>query len=731
MKTAQCKYVQADADITLILYFDPKAFDFIFPALTTAQEEEFISLICDSLAAALPREKSEKIFYIKRIFKPDNQTLKLLCTDGFLTDASLTIPISQQAYAKERIKIDATEQFPARLKLNQAVLKNLNDKLVQFENEARTASAFAKTSTPREAVRQVQSQIPVREFKTDKAFDVITEMSHAKKEIKDLSDYQLGMLQALLSGKNEQYEKDPVAKEIRSNLQNVTPEKFKEIITTKINEIEPLYENFSAEVEVIASQIANQTNKLMSFKQHIIRALYDSAKKFHALILQKFQNAPLHAKKALVIDFNKKFAGIASMNEAGELSSLQEAQKNLESLSLESLQEIISNDQKDHPGLLQRCNTSFTEESIELQIVMQNLNEMSKSLTALFKDDPQFANKQWIQITRIPVPRSFQFKFSDEALRYRKSVDTFCKTQKDIVMNLANQYKKILQVSDIHDKSERPTPALESKSEGTQDLQKYKEVSDTLINLAGKDHQITEKYQKTAEKLYVFMSSHVDTNLKSLLTKINSLIEKARVEVENTNVLMKQLVESKSQLDITISHYVLHPTEHVDFNELDKKIKSMSDKRSLLLAKNRVLQETCHRLETYDQLIRRIGEIDLSVTKNNVSTQRHQAKQFLLQFMQKQHQDPASSAPLKSKILDQYTKVDSSAADIDKIMTELSDIKNAIFDELGNEPEPSIDNLEMQFKTINTKMESLASVVNVMNQNITSLQELSQSDGKK
>src|SRR5438045_1541710 len=107
MKTAQCKYVQAGVEINLTLYFDIKAFDFITPIMNNTQEEEFIHLTCDSMATALPRENTEKYFYIKRIYKSsDAKHLHILCTDGFLIDEALSILITPQAYANERIKLN-------------------------------------------------------------------------------------------------------------------------------------------------------------------------------------------------------------------------------------------------------------------------------------------------------------------------------------------------------------------------------------------------------------------------------------------------------------------------------------------------------------------------------------------------------------------------------------------------------------------------------------------------
>lgn len=729
MKTAHSKYTQPGLAITLNIYFDSKAFDFITPAMTHEQEEDFIRLICDSIEAALPRESSEKHFYIKCILRINNN-LKFLITDGFMTDNSLIIPVSQQAYAKERIKVAEMEQLPTRLKLNNDLIKNMNDKLPLFEDEARKTGQV-KVVQPRINIQKAQPQMIIREFKTEKLLDVIPEMTHIKKEIKNLAEHHLHILNALLTDKNIMLLKDPEALQIKNNLAGVAPEKFKEIIAKKINEIAPIEKEFADKTEQISQQISKKTSILTLFKEQIIQAVYEAANEFHTLILQKFQNAPPHAKKSMVADFNKKFKSIAVMTESGELNTLQETQRNLAPLTLENIQEIISNTSKENPGLLQKCNTSFTEESPELKIVLKHLGKLNEILPVLFKDDPEYAKKEMIQLIRIPSPRSFQFKFSEHAINYKKVVDAFCKKQKDTVLALANHYKKTLQINDIYDSTKKPaitaeeTPVIE-KTGTSQDLQKYKDVSDSILGLANKDHQSTEKFRKTAEQFYENVKTGMDTSLKPLVDKINLLADRIKTETKHVNDIMPQIAEIKSSIDITINHFLLHPDETADFNDLDKKMKLLTDKRTLLIAKNRVLEETSHRLSIYDSIIKRIREIDLSATKNNVKKQRDDAKAFLLQFMRLQHLDPAAADKIRQRILEQYAKVDSSALDIDKILAELSDIKNAIYDDLGNQRDIPTEKLELKFRDITDKMQTLDSTMDNMNQDVSGLKELSQ-----
>ncbi len=106
MKTAQFRYIQTSLDISVNIYFDLKVFEFIKPPLDAFGEDQFIRQISDSIAAAMPKENAENHFYIKRAIRhAKTNQLKLFCTNGFLIDTALLIPIVEQAFADERIKM--------------------------------------------------------------------------------------------------------------------------------------------------------------------------------------------------------------------------------------------------------------------------------------------------------------------------------------------------------------------------------------------------------------------------------------------------------------------------------------------------------------------------------------------------------------------------------------------------------------------------------------------------
>ena len=147
----------------------------------------------------MPSEKLKKKLFIKRIYKINDHHLKLLCTDGFLIDNALNVPTSHQAYSKERIEITQAEQLPSQLKLSNELLHTMNDKLPLFEIDARINMTTEKIIAPKETIRQIQPEKITREFHADKAFDVLTEISHEKKEMKVLAENTTKTMQEEIS----------------------------------------------------------------------------------------------------------------------------------------------------------------------------------------------------------------------------------------------------------------------------------------------------------------------------------------------------------------------------------------------------------------------------------------------------------------------------------------------------------------------------------------------------
>jgi len=702
MKAAQCKYTKAGTDITLNVYFDNKAFELITPLPSKQQEEHFIRLTCDSIAATLSHEQTKKNFYIKRMIQSDEHHYLLFCTDGLLMDDALSVIISQQAYANERITITDINQLPAQFKLNNDLINKINSRLPLFENEARKKITLEKIAMPKEAAKKNSPEIMMRELPQDKATDVLSDILLAKKEIKNLTETTIKSLQEEIA--------KPSTKASSENMIH------------KLKEITPVYEKFSTEANEISERITKKMETLTLFKRIVIQSLYDAAQQFSDLILQKNRDAALPLKNALRLDFNRKFSGIATLSEENTLNNLNDTEKNLEKLSLESLQEIISNDQKDHPGLLQKCNTSWTEESPELKIVMKQLSQLNEKLAVIFKQDAEYAHQEMTQITRIPVPRSFQFKFSNSALQYKKVVDDFCKSQKENLLRLVNQYKKMLQINNL-DYQPTTTPVEKPST----DLQKIKEGSIEILNMGNHNHALIKKYISTSKQLFDFLNANIDENSPSLTNNIKSSADKIEADIRDANTILHQMVDHKSQIDIAINHYVLHPKEQPDLPELDQKNQELKRSLNQLLAKSKMIKEEINRLNAYANIIKRIKEIDLSATQSSLISQRNEAKESLLQVLQKQNIDPLTTEKLKKIMLEQYNKVDKNTSLIDKIMIELTDIKNEILTDLSDTPDPSTENLEMKFQLISEKMQALASAMNTMAEEVSRLKKLSSS----
>lgn len=220
MKIAQCTYNQAGINVSVSLGFDTKAFEFIYPILSKEEEDDFIRQICDSIAAATPKESPEKSFFIKRVLRMGTH-ITLFCTDGLLIDTGFTLPVTQQAFAKERIKITDPEQPPAKFRLSSDMQKAINERYPAFEEFARKHMPQERIAAAKEAQKQDTTSASERKFESDKATEVLAEIGNVKKEIKELAVTSAKNLSQLLEQIDSTHKRifEDVMKETQSTLQ--------------------------------------------------------------------------------------------------------------------------------------------------------------------------------------------------------------------------------------------------------------------------------------------------------------------------------------------------------------------------------------------------------------------------------------------------------------------------------------------------------------------------------
>lgn len=751
MKTAQCKYNHAGTEVAISLYFDTKAFEFISPALTESDQDDFIRLIGDSVAADMPKENSGRFLYIKRVTRDTNtNTLTLFCSDGYLIDQHFTLPISQQAFAKERIKITEIDQLPPRLKLTADFIKLINARLPAFEEEAHKHQPIAAAIPDREALKQEKIETPVQQYESDKATDVIAEIGNVKKEINEMAETGIKTLNQLLEqiDRTEKRIVTDVMKETQSGISQtdnkakleeyatlalaqfggVNTTTSKAALNQKMAEIKPISSQFNAEIEDTTKRILQQTDRLFLFKKTLINALYDAAKEFSDTLLPQFTTATPNAKKTLVIDFNKKFTPIASLSNTGVLTSREAAEEKLSPLSFEDLQTIISNDAKDNPGLLQKCNTSWTEESPELRILIQHLSKLNGQLSSLFDNDTEFAayaHQDMTEITRIPFPRSFQFKFTANALNYKQSVDDFCKTQKDIISNLANKYKKTIQLDEAQDKAKRAIAAIQQQIENLKipvtqfrDLLKFKEASSDLITAAKKEQNLAKDLVKKAARAIAEAGSNENQNKND-----NVPVKDLQAKIDEISLIIKTMNETKIEIDQIINAVNTQSSEKTNTTELEEKLERMEAQFKAVTDQSHVIQSLNQRLSGSDYIYDLDEQVNAILAQTDMRVQQGEAKACLLEFIKNENRDVTATDDLKKRMIEHYTQVDSNALAIDKLARELTTLKNQIFADLSDHSIPT-NELETKAQTIKDKIQAIEAAKTVLQDNLSALKKL-------
>ena len=120
------------------------------------------------------------------------------------------------------------------------MLNSVNDKLALFEREARQSVTHEKIAAPKETAKQIQPGVVAREFVADKAFDVLSEITLVKKEMKILAENTVKTLQ------------EEISKATKGDSQDIDAEIHKEAMIQKLMKF-ALLEKFSNETEEIAT----------------------------------------------------------------------------------------------------------------------------------------------------------------------------------------------------------------------------------------------------------------------------------------------------------------------------------------------------------------------------------------------------------------------------------------------------------------------------------------------
>lgn len=749
MKTAHCKYNFANQEMIVDVYFEPKAFDLILPTLTNEAQDDLIRKICDSMANAMPKDNLETRYYVKKVFQElASSKIKLLCTDGFLVDSTLVIALNQQPFSKERISITDVDQVPSRFRLSNEILKTLNDRLPWFEEEVRKSN---KLTTPKEIPKAEKRLSTSRNYILDRTADIISEIGVMKKEIIEISKSRSDSLKKMMEqGANVRKRiYNDIVKEMNLDLKkSENKTKYEEVIktiiaqfseeldnkitltNTKINEITPISTNFESEIEEICQQISKQTGTLIKFKELIIENLYHSAKEYAGDISKQLQNAAPNARKMMINDFNRKFESIASLSESGELNSLDETYENLNKLTLENLQDIISNEDKANLGLLQKCNTSWTEESHELQIVLKNLGKLNQAYKSFFQADPiysKFFNQDMVQIIRTPFPRSFQFKFTQYAFDFRKMVDDFCKSKKETIVNMAKEYKKKMQLDDVIDKTNRAMKEVDNVAISIKKaVLEYKDfltqidTSDEIMEAADKDYVHLEESFNTAKQIQEFILHKVDDRLKRLKKKMNTHIDDIHSKFEMVQKIILRMKTTQKQISAIVTDYHAREQNTGKYQEVNEKIKLLREDRNKIAALTTAIDLLNQKFTLYNQ-VAIASEKTTVYDFNEIRRQQSEAKNLVAQLIR--NEATKMSEERRKQIVNLYSQIETSILKIDKINQETEFLKNQLFAELNKVDLPD-ELFKDRFQMIQDKFNETSSIEKQISDDLSQLKRM-------
>lgn len=683
MQTAQGTYTLAGRNLTIHLYFDLKAFDLLRPALTAQDTPDLIYLLWDSLAAAMPPYLTEKYFYIMRVLKNDTeQSIKLFCSDGILIDSALVLPMSRQAFSRERIKITETDRLPTRFNLSAELIRQMNKRLPLFEEEARRDFPTLNVAAERGSLSRVSAADAFTA--SEPRATVLSALGNIKKEIRELSLHSVANLQSRMG---------------QTGVSNTA-------LNERISEIIELPVQFEQAFNEATNNINQKTQLLTQIKQGIIDALYASASDYQQVLLPQIQTAATLAKRNLLTDFNRKFIKIAKINEQGEITKANFANDHLQALSFEDLQDFISKEDKDNPGLLQKCNTSWTEESPELKIVTKQLGHLNKTLSDLISNDKQlsrFAKEDMVRMTRIPFPRSFQFKLAPAFFDLKKEIDDYCKAQKEKIQDLAHQYKKTMQVNEMIYRPQRSETLATSVATSTAKPAAPATVTrPTPPAPAPRPAQVAA----TPKPLISRTDSAAAMQATTVMTPTIEANKIAQQYLDATKQIQNIINQNKdSELSLML------PKVNELINQIQETIR-------FAVSNDQVLKHFRKSLDLYEAATQLSSQLVLSSFQEEMNAQKTQGKSILLQYIQREASKGVNQ-DLRRSMITTYTLLDSHIAQAESMMRELVAAKSHFFADFATGMPVDTD-----LQKLKTKWQALESLKSEINELLARLKKL-------
>lgn len=710
------------------------------PSQNEAEERTTIRLLAESIISALPSFLHEHKFLIKRIFRTKNNKFILLCTNGFLIDRNLSIDITENPLKSEPIDITENEndsQLPLRL------LQTLDQSVKHYANTIKSEQLALKAPLAKEAPKKLTISTVI-EKESDEIVTASSELNNIKKEILEMTESRIRTLNRLVlqlsQAKNriineavEEAKNELETDENKKKLQDfanqtstqLNPTKIEKDILAlhrKIQEIAPIPNKFIAETDTYFSKVNTQINTLTEFKKIIIDAVYLAAKERYLSLMPKLKEKTSHDKINVRADFNKKFAPFAEIDINNNLISLELIESKLSSLSLETIQELISNDDKENLGVIGRCNTSWTEESEELKILMKQLREIDSLLIALFEKNKEFkdySTQKMVEIIRTPFPRSYQFKFTERALQFKNSIEEYEKIQKEKMLQAAKSYKRIMQIDEIEQNAKNAIIALETEIENLKTpvltfakALKRNEKTEKILQETAESEKTLTNMLNLSNELHSLLHSINDESFSPIKQKI-ALYDK---DIERSLKLVKQTINNMNDLNNKINKDLkLKSVTENTIVEMDRSIDALKKQHLALKKYMAPIHEAHSKFQNYTQAFLLFAKITDVVKQSNVRKEQAEAKNFLLEAIKKQN--GMESEILKNNMITLYTNMDNNVAKLDQINAQLLEIKKNLLEKIEEE-EISMEKFNQLVSQIQLKLDEERHIKHEINNTI-------------
>jgi hypothetical protein len=250
-------------------------------------------------------------------------------------------------------------------------------------------------------------------------------------------------------------------------------------------------------------------------------------------------------------------------------------------------------------------------------------------------------------------------------------------------------------------------------------------MSTNIISQTNINYELIEKTLALTKQLQEFLNTKMDPSFKIMKKNINRLVLDIQKKTDAASLVMKQITDNKSQIDASVDKATVPNAVKLNINEIDEKIKSMNQGYNALIEINKNIQISSGKLAIYEQVVTLNERAVKSATQTILQKQHNEAKSIVLSLIKDETRDISSTEEVKKHMIDLYTQIETTFANIEKGNRDAMEMKNQLFKELNTRKVLSDEQFKAKLQPLSEKLSQLESAKQVIADDLSQLKKLS------